>query len=170
MENSLTLYSHLPWHNHRTITRWAVVAFLVVGAPVFAQNTVWTDGTGNWFNASNWSAGIPNANTTALINNGETAQIMSSGAAAGEVEIGVGAQDTGTLATAGPGNLQTMALFMLRAAAPGTFNIISGGIVSSGRFIIGENSGSNGTATVSGSGSTWTNIAVCLSVSTAMRR
>src|SRR4051812_21733761 len=101
MRNSLTLYSHLPWQNYRTVTRWAVVAFLVVAAPVFGQNTVWTDGTGNWFNGSNWSAGVPNANTTALINNGGTAQIMSSGAAAGEVEIGVGAQDTGTLSTSG---------------------------------------------------------------------
>ena len=39
----------------------------------------------------------------------------------------------------------------------GTLYIIAGGTVSSGEFLMGENAGSNGTATVSGSGSLWTN-------------
>ena len=43
----------------------------------------------------------------------------------------------------------------------GSISITDGGIVSSGRFVVGENSGSNGTATVSGSGSIWTNTAGC---------
>src|SRR5262249_18302715 len=43
----------------------------------------------------------------------------------------------------------------------GSFNITAGGVVSSIRFVIGENSASDGTATISGFGSMWTNVAVC---------
>jgi len=144
------------------IARWAIFALLLSAGHAFAQTTVWTDGTGNWFTPANWSAGVPNANTTALINNGGNAQISSSGAAAGEVEIGVGAQDSGTLSTSGAGNLDDSggALYVGRSGT-GNLNITDGGVVSSIRFIIAENAGSTGTATVSGSGSMWTNIAVC---------
>ena len=136
---------------------------------VFPQNlvevplgeTLWIDGTGDWFNPSNWSAGVPNSSTIALINNGGTAQITSGGAAASEVELGVGAQDVGTLSTSGSGSLQDEGSLYVGRSGTGTLDVTGGSVVSSTRFIIGENSGSNGTATVSGSGSMWTNIAVC---------
>ena len=54
-----------------------------------------------------------------------------------------------------------VALIYVASSGTGTVSITGGGVVSSGRFIIGENAGSNGTATVFGSGSMWTNIAVC---------
>ena len=146
--------------DHR-VACWALFVLLAASAPAFSQTTVWTDGTGNWFTPANWSAGVPNANTTALINNGGNAQISSSGAAAGEVEIGVGAQDSGTLSTSGPGDLQDGGSVYVGRSGTGNFSITNGGVVSSIRFVIGENSGSNGTATVSGSGSMWTNDAVC---------
>ena len=156
------MYSFPPHARQCVIARWALLALFLSSAPAFAQTTVWTDGTGNWFTPANWSAGVPNASTTALINNGGEAQISSSGAAAGEVEIGVGAQDSGTLSTSGSGNLDDSggALYVGRSGT-GNLNITDGGVVSSIRFIIGENAGSTGTATVSGSGSMWTNIAVC---------
>jgi hypothetical protein len=103
-----SLAASLVFHRHRlrSITRWALVAFLATAAPAFAQTTVWTDGTGNWFNPANWSAGVPDANTTAECNNGGTAQITSSGAAASLVEIGIAAGEAGTLSISGAGSLQ----------------------------------------------------------------
>jgi T5SS/PEP-CTERM-associated repeat protein len=124
--------------------------------------TVWTDGTGDWFNPANWSAGVPNSSVIALINNGGTAQITSGAAAASELELGVGAQDVGTLSTSGSGNLQDEGSLYVARSGTGTLNVVNGSVVSSTRFIIGENSGSNGTATVSGSGSMWTNLVVCV--------
>jgi T5SS/PEP-CTERM-associated repeat protein len=161
MKKPLTMFLAVRGHRLRSITGWALFAFLATAATAFAQTTVWTDGTGNWFNPTNWSAGAPDANTTALINNGGTAQIMSSGAAASEVELGVGVADSGALSTSGSGNLQDGGSVYAGRSGMGSVSITSGGVVSSIRFVIGENSGSNGTATVSGSGSMWTNVAVC---------
>ena len=140
---------------HRSVARWGLLVLLVTSAPVFSQTTVWTDGTGDWFTAANWSAGVPDSSTIADINNGGTAQIMSSGAAASDVEIGVGAQHSGTLSTSGSGNLQCDGSIYVARSGMGSISITDGGVVSSGRFVVGENSGSNGTATVSGSGSIW---------------
>jgi T5SS/PEP-CTERM-associated repeat protein len=144
----------------RSVARWVLVALLVTSAPAFGQTTTWIDGTGDWFSPANWSAGVPDSSTIADINNGGTAQIMSSGAAASLVEVGVGAKDTGTLSVSGSGNLDGGPLYVGRSGT-GTVSITGGGVVSSGNFIIGENAGSDGTATVFGSGSMWTNIAVC---------
>jgi len=146
---------------HRSIARWASLVLLVTFAPAFAQTTIWTDGTGDWFTPANWSAGVPDSTTITQINNGGTAQIMSSGAAASDVEIGIGAQDSGTLSILGLGNLNGDGILYVARSGTGIVNITNGGVVSSIRFIIGENSGSDGTATVSGFGSMWTNIAVC---------
>lgn len=157
----LTVHLFVQHPRHGSVARWAMFALLASFAPAFAQTTVWTDGTGNWFTPANWSAGVPNANTGAQINNGGNAQITSSGAAAGEVEIGVGAQDSGTLSTSGPGDLQDGGSVYVGRSGTGNFSITNGGVVSSIRFVIGENSGSNGTATVSDSESMWMNDAVC---------
>src|SRR6266404_3461484 len=89
-----------------SVARWALFALFVTSVPAFAQTTVWTVGTGDWFTPANWSAGVPDSSTTAQISNGGTSQITSGGAAAGFVEMGVGAGDTGTLSISGPGSLQ----------------------------------------------------------------
>ena len=54
----------------------AIFCVLVLAAPISAQ-TIWTDATGDWFTAGNWSAGVPNAMTDAQINNNGIAQIMA---------------------------------------------------------------------------------------------
>jgi len=161
MVRFVRVHLFVPNARHRTVALWALLALLVASGPAFAQTTVWTDGTGDWFTPTNWSAGVPNANTGALINNGGDAQITASGAAAGEVEIGVGAQDSGTLSVSASGDLQDGGSVYVGRSGTGNFNITDGGVVASIRFVIGENSGSNGTATVSGSGSMWMNDAVC---------
>ena len=132
---------------------WATVA------PAFAQ-TIWIDGTGDWFNAANWSAGVPNSNA-AHINNGGTAQVTLAGATAGSVTLGSGAPDSGTLAVSGAGRLNDGGIMFVGDNGTGTLGITNGGVVMSQRFIIGTAAGSNGIATVSGAGSTWTNTILC---------
>src|SRR5262249_38103015 len=146
---------------HCSVARWALAALLVTSAPAFAQITVWTAGTGNWFSRENWSAGVPDSSTTADINNAGTAQITDSPAAASLIELGVGAQDTGTLSTSGSGNLDDGGALYVGRSGTGNLNITNGGVVSSALSTIGENLGSNGTATVSGTGAIWTITAGC---------
>src|SRR6266513_1634498 len=100
--------AHLPVPRspYRSLARWALLTLLATSVPAFAQTTVWTDATGDWFTATNWSAGVPDSSTTAQINNGGTAQRMASGAAANLVELGVVAGDVGTLSVSGTGILQ----------------------------------------------------------------
>jgi T5SS/PEP-CTERM-associated repeat protein len=160
MKKFNTAHLFIARSRHCSVAGWALAALFVTSTSAFAQTTVWTAGTGNWFARANWSAGVPNSNTTADINNGGTAQITSSGAAASLVELGVGAQDTGTLSTAGSGNLDDGGALYVGRSGTGNLNITNGGVVSSSLSTIGENLGSNGTATVSDSGS-WTITAGC---------
>jgi T5SS/PEP-CTERM-associated repeat protein len=121
--------------------------------PAFAQTTVWTDATGDWFTPANWSAGVPDSSTTAQINNGGTAQIMASGAAANDVDLGVAAGDVGTLSISGGGTLGPM---NVGESGTGTLNITAGGIVQDSEATVGADSGSTGTVLVDGVGTTWT--------------
>src|SRR5438094_8723707 len=98
----------IPRSRHRSVAFWALPALLIAFASAFGQTTVWTDATGDWFTAANWSAGVPDSSTAAQVNNGGTAQIMSSGAAASEVALGVLAGDAGTLSLSGTGSLHVV--------------------------------------------------------------
>ena len=92
------------------------------------DDTVWTDGTGDWFNPSNWSAGVPNAITGAFIN----------------------------VSGAGSSWTNNSFLELSGTGGNGTLHIMNSGTVSNGSCIMGTFSGT-GTATVEGTGSTWTN-------------
>ena len=144
-----------PHSRHRSVVLWPLLALLVAAVPAFGQTTVWTDATGDWFAAGNWSAGVPDSSTTAQINNGGTAQIMSSGATASEVDLGVLAGDAGTLSIFDTGNLQDGGAMNIGQAGAGTLNITNGGSVSDASATVGASSGSIGVALIDGAGSTW---------------
>src|SRR5436305_2172341 len=147
----------IPRSRHRSVAFWVLPALLIAFASAFGQTTVWTDANGDWFTAANWSAGVPDSSTTAQINNGGTAQILSSGAAASEVDLGVLTGDVGTLSVSGAGNLQDAGAMNVGQGGSGTLNITEGGIVSDLAATIGAGSGSTGVALVDGAGSTWSN-------------
>jgi T5SS/PEP-CTERM-associated repeat protein len=136
---------------------WALIALFVTSAAAFGQTTIWTDATGDWFSPANWSAGVPDSSTAAQINNGGTAQIMSSGAAASEVDLGILTGDVGTLSVSGAGNLQDAGAMNVGEGGTGTLNVTEGGIVSDSNAVVGSGSGSTGVALVDGAGSTWSN-------------
>jgi T5SS/PEP-CTERM-associated repeat protein/autotransporter-associated beta strand protein len=53
-----------------------------------ASASDWTGGTGDWFDASNWSSGVPASTVGGIIANGGTAQISASSAQAYTLEVG----------------------------------------------------------------------------------
>ena len=54
--------------------------------------TFWTAGTENWFNAGNWTLGVPNANSATtfdgVIANGGTAQLLAPGGSVRRLRVG----------------------------------------------------------------------------------
>lgn len=144
------------------IARSVSIAIFAIGAANgSAQTTSWVDGTGDWFNSLNWSAGVPNSGTVAYINNGGTAQLSSNGGNIGGVLLGLNTADSGTLTISGAGNISTDNTTEIGRNGTGVLEITNGGDLTDGRFVMGAESGSHGTATVSGTGSTWTNTVVC---------
>ena len=139
-------------------------AFLAIAAPAIAQlETFWVDGVGDWFNGSNWSAGVPNSNADGEIDNGGTVQISASGAEAFDVFLAASAStDLGTLTVDSGGTLSTTSVLQVGGHGTGSLNITNGGAVSvTLPFIgngcrIGEFAGSNGTVLVDHTGSALT--------------
>ena len=77
----------------------ALVSILTVPDVAVAQ-TVWTAGTGDWFEPSNWTLGVPDSASgtafDAIIANGGTAQILAPGGDVRRLRVGL---------VGGPGNL-----------------------------------------------------------------
>ena len=110
----------------------AVVTVMATTTPSWAVD--WTGTTSNnWFNAGNWSGGVPTNATDTSINTVTPNATVVGAAGAQAAALRVGASATGTL------------------------TIQAGGTVSNTAGIIGENAGSIGTVIVDGAGSTWTN-------------
>src|SRR5205085_1641045 len=116
-----------------TATSIALGMVMVTTTPSRAFDA-WTGATStDWFNAGNWSAGVPtNATSTRIDTVTPNATVVGT----------AGAQATG-----------------LRVGVSGTgaLTIQTGGRVSSASGFVGLDAGSAGTATVDGAGSTWTN-------------
>jgi hypothetical protein len=125
--------------------------------------TIWTGTTGSWFDASNWSAGVPGA-AGAEISNGGTAQIAA-GQSAGASDVVLGKSGaSGSISTTG-GALSALTLTVQNGdysqtagSQQGTLNVkaLSGATASyhlSGGTITGPG-GAGGTATINSSGGT----------------
>jgi T5SS/PEP-CTERM-associated repeat protein len=136
-----------------------ILALPLIAPSIGVAQTVWTDGTGDWFLGTNWSAGIPNSNVQAQINNTGTAQITTSGAVAQSILLGFDVPDTGNLSTSGPGALTVSSDLAVGYGGTGVLSITNGANVSdvSGEigYTIHSETGATGTATVDGPGSTW---------------
>jgi T5SS/PEP-CTERM-associated repeat protein/autotransporter-associated beta strand protein len=109
-------------------------AIALAAATTTVHATDWTGATStNWFTAGNWSAGVPNF---AVLANIDTV--------------------TPNATVVGLPGAQTPQLFV-GVSGTGTLTIQNGGTVNDSTGIIGFNSGSTGTVTVTGAGSTWAN-------------
>lgn len=117
--------------------------------------TSWTDASGDWFKIENWSGGVPNSSTDAVINNNGTPQIALAGATAANLHLGDGPIDSGNLLVSGSGTL-TSSFLAVGNSGTGTVTVQSGGALSNSSANIANLSGSNGVVLVEGPDSRWT--------------
>ena len=68
-----------------SVMKWLVVvgAAALLIAPFYSvaygQTTTWNDGNGDWNTPGNWSGGVPNSTTSAIINNGSAVSLSAAG-------------------------------------------------------------------------------------------
>ena len=184
------LYSWLRnhWLHSSTVFAGACLA-AAAPLPAAAQSTNWTGAaSSNWFDASNWTNGVPVAGGgTANINaTAPNAPVVNAPAAAAGVAVGVGTGSVGALTISGGGTLSSLTGFVgvsrgsqgtvtvtgpgskwgdpqaylfLGMEGAGTLTIADGGTLNTHVGLIGQFYGSQGTALVTGVGSTWNNSA-----------
>lgn len=137
----------------------ARVAALALALPALAgAQTIWTGATGSWFDAGNWSAGVPDASADARIDNTGTCQIASTGAAARTINLGYDVPDSGTLDVGSNATLDVTADISVGYGGNGAFAIDGGAIVNDYSAEIGytiADTGTHGDATVDGPGTAW---------------
>ena len=117
-------------HSGKALALGSVLLSLL-SSPAYAAE--WTGAVDNdWFNAGNWSGGVPAAGGIGVIDTTVNApEITSAGAVAGYTYVG--------------------------NTATGALTVSDGGTLTSSSYsYIGINAGSTGTATVTGAGSSWT--------------
>jgi autotransporter family porin len=158
----------------------SVMAIPALAVPDFYWNTA----TGDWFTDVNWSSTlVPTSSDSTFIDNGGTAQVTSGTAEANYLYIGN--FNTGTLAISGGGTLSDSEGYIgfdpgstgsvtvdgngsswinsgavyagVYSNSNGSLAITDGGTVSNVNGHLGYSASSIGSATVDGSGSSWTN-------------
>ena len=158
------------------ICLFAILAFVVCNSPAGADttSTYWTGTSSDWFSSANWNNGVPTSSLDAYINNSGKAGINNPNAIAQSLTLGLNAGDSGTVLVSGPyGSLSIPqncpnnipGAIYVGYRDTGTLNITGGGTVSCGEGYIAAVADqlitSNGTVTVSGTGSTWTISSSC---------
>ena len=104
----------------------------IIATSTWAADANWNVDDGSWFNSSNWLLGVaPTGSDNTYIDNAGTAQVSSGVAQA--------------------------ALLYVGNSGDGTLDITNGGAVSNTGGVIADIAGSNGSVTVDGVGSSWTN-------------
>jgi len=146
--------------SHRNLCRAACLAALAFALPALAgAQTVWTATSGSWFDAGNWTSGVPDGSADARIDNTGTAEVAATGAAAHSVLLGFAATDAGTLQVDSSATLDVAADLAVGYGGNGMLAIGGGAIVNdySGEigYTIASESGVHGDATVDGAGSQW---------------
>jgi T5SS/PEP-CTERM-associated repeat protein/autotransporter-associated beta strand protein len=134
-----------------------VAACYFFGCRAYAQ-TVWIDANGDWFDAANWSAGVPDLTTDAQVNNGGIARIdLGRAASAQTMGLGFNSSDSGNLLLDRGSSLATNVIAVGQMGR-GTLNIANGSTLLDITGSVGNGEGSTGMATVNGVGSSWTHL------------
>jgi len=160
------------------LTCAATFCLIFAATSIHSQQTTWTGATGSWFDAGNWSNGVPTPGTVAasvaVIDNSGTAQVIAPGAAAAN-QLLLGATinaDTEAIEPSGSGSVivnGTGATLTLRPNVPslevvqGTVTVENGGSLDTSSTAVGTVT-PTGTPppspaesiTIEGAGSKWT--------------
>jgi len=134
----------------------SAVALCASQAIVLADSCIgqtdWRVASGDWFTGSNWTNGVPNASTSAQVNNGGTATIGTTGAVSCDLTLGaLGTQSGRVVVDHGSYTIQLDAA--VGESGTGVLTIKNGGTVSAVSAAIATvqaNPSSNGTVSVDG--------------------
>ncbi len=136
-----------------------LVAMCVAPGVTIAQSetTEWIMTTGVWNQSSNWSNGVPTESVAAVINNGGTAAVQNTDAAALRLHVGSQVDTSGTLAVRDGRSLTTGMTTRIGQTGVGTLYVIEGGdlISQSSAHVSTTASGQTSTALVQGHDSSW---------------
>ena len=138
-----------------TVMAALVLAASVAASKVFAVDSIWIGGTGNWASLANWQGGqVPNSGKDAYINNGGTAQIgsLSGTAVTIRLTLGSNAGQSGTLQITGV-NLDVLGATVVGDAGAGTLIVQNGGSFTDyfrNRITIAKSIGSVGNVSIIG--------------------
>lgn len=161
---------------HFSLIVFVLVSITAGPGPLRAQTSWIQPGVGNWFEAANWSNGVPNIAVDATINNAGTSRILSQDAAAkvlviggepsgnlqveaggsltaSEVSIGGTLPSTGVLTISGTGSRLYSPVGRIAYRGNGEFSIANGASASIRDIVVGWSSQTNGLLTVDGEGS-----------------
>ncbi|MBU1698878.1 MAG: PQQ-binding-like beta-propeller repeat protein [Candidatus Eisenbacteria bacterium] len=136
------------------------VALLLLFSATAAQgvSTYWQAATGDWYNHSNWTDGIPSSGDEAFINNGGTALIGSQVGSTRDLTLGAGIGESGTVEMNG-GSLIVEEYLYIGDSGTGLLSIENGAALSESEAItgvfIGYRENGEGSVVVSGPGSIW---------------
>ena len=141
-----------------------IALFAAVSAPAQAETKTFVQPNfGNWADPFNWlplfpfPPTAPTAADDAVIDNGATAQVVTSDAVAGNLTLGITAGGSGTVDVRETLAVGNSIVLGSSTGGSGALIIQNGGTVTSVLGAIGNAPGSQGTVTVTGPGSTWTN-------------
>ena len=137
----------------------ALILVFWVAASAQAGDTYWQAGTGDWFDGGNWTGTVPTTLDTAYIDNAGTAEIAAGDAVANRLRVG----DTGAgqvLQTGGTNAVGSALYLGDNSGSVGTYTLSGTGQLSApwefiGRYGTGAFAQTGGVNTVSGSGELW---------------
>ena len=173
------------WRDMSSSYEWGVDTMERV-RPDGTWDTAWDVASGYWHNSSSWEDGVPNTNAFTYVPNGHIAAVITAEAvrmlnnqgtvhvqgvltagdirnSGGYIALAGGSSrlessrsivNEGAISISG-GTMQTENLYVAYTSSGSVTQ--TGGFVSTGTSYVGHMSGSQGTATVTGSGSEWTN-------------
>ena len=138
-----------------------IALFAAVSAPAQAETKTFVQPNfGNWADPFNWlplfpfPPTAPTAADDAVINNGATAQVVTSDAVAGNLTLGITAGGSGTVDVRETLAVGNSIVLGSSTGGSGTLIIQNGGTLTSVLGAIGNAPGSQGAVTVTGPGST----------------
>ncbi len=128
-----------------------VVVTLLTGTSLLKAQDLWTAGDDTWFDAGNWSGGVPTAALNTQINNAGTANVDGTGNAADtkNFTLGTNVGDSGTLNVINDNTLTVNGAFIIGQSGDGTAVLSNHSATSTtGNTIVSNQSGSTGSLTV----------------------
>lgn len=131
----------------------SLVVFVMCGNCL--GQTFWTDGTGNWNTAANWSLGVPNSASgtafDAVIENGGTAQLLAPpDGSVRRLRIGRAAGTGNLLVDASNLTVNDSLYINENGAGPSSVTVRNGSTVSTPVTSVGQSSTASSTFTISG--------------------